>query len=292
MLERPALELSLRAHREFLADGELAERSERFARRWAEWMGLVGLPPVRLTVTAAPPQHVGLGLGTQLGLSVAAGLTRFFGHDDVPLDQLARQCGRGARSSVGTYGFRHGGLIAENGKLADETLGQLIAHVELPTRWRIVLFRPRGLRGLAGRSEQLAFGRLPPVDDRSRDRLWRELAEGILPAAQQGDLPRFGESVYRYGRQAGLCFAAHQGGPFASPELASWVARARDWGVAGVGQSSWGPTLFAILDGQQAAEAFVQAMRQLEGGEDLATTITPAARGGAVITESAATLPS
>jgi beta-RFAP synthase len=281
MLDAPRLSLRLVESSVFRATGPLAERVRAFARRWAESLDQQRLPRVHIRVLTVPDEHVGLGVGTQLGLAVSAGLNRLLGLPDDSLDVLARRVARGQRSSVGTYGFRYGGLIAENGKLADETLGQLVAHVQLPADWRFVLFRPTQLTGLAGRSEQQAFDRLPPVDDRVRDRLWRELVEGILPAAQRGDLRAFSDSVYRYGRQAGMCFAAYQGGPFANPTLASWVERARKLGVRGVGQSSWGPTLFGILPSEEAAVRFARGLRRSPGGDELDILMTGANVGGA-----------
>lgn len=286
MLEAPRLSLRLVESSSFRATGPLAERVRAFTRRWAESWELPRLPRVHIRVLTVPDEHVGLGVGTQLGLAVAAGLNRLAGVPDDTLDVMARRVARGLRSSVGTYGFRYGGLIAENGKLADETLGQLVAHLQLPSEWRFVLFRPTQLTGLAGRSEQQAFERLPPVDERVRDRLWRELVEGILPAAQRGDLNDFGDSVYRYGRQAGMCFAAYQGGPFANPTLASWVERARKLGVRGVGQSSWGPTLFGILPNEDAAAEFARDLQASPGGDELDILMTAASPAGASIDES------
>lgn len=285
MLDSPRIELRIVSSTAFRASGPLADRVRVFARRWADSQEMKFLPRVRVRVLTVPDQHVGLGVGTQLGLAVAAGLNRFFNRPDDSLDVLAQRVARGLRSSVGTYGFRYGGLIAENGKLSDEALGQLVAHVSLPADWRFVLFRPGQLTGLAGRSEQQAFDRLPPVDDRLRDRLWRTLVEEILPAAQRGDLAEFGDSVYRYGRQAGMCFASYQGGPFASPELATWVERARGLGVRGVGQSSWGPTLFGILPHEEAAAEFARALRSYPGGEDLEIQMSAANQEGASVAD-------
>ena len=44
-----------------------------------------------------------------------------------------------------------------------------------------------------------------------------------------------------------------QGGPFASEEIGRLVDALRDHGVDGVGQSSWGPTVFAIVPNEAEA---------------------------------------
>jgi predicted sugar kinase len=42
-----------------------------------------------------------------------------------------------------------------------------------------------------------------------------------------------------------------QGGVYACPEVASAVAWLRDQGIAGAGQSSWGPGVFGIAEGEE-----------------------------------------
>jgi beta-RFAP synthase len=243
------------------------------------------MPPCRIEVTASPPEHVGLGVGTQLGLSVAAGLAAFVDRPQrSPLD-LAASVGRGKRSAVGTYGFAHGGLIVERGKLPDEPLAPLDFRAEVPPDWRFVLIRPRARSGLSGAAEQHAFDRLPPVPADVTQRLIEELRLELIPAISQGDFRRLSESLYRFGTTAGNCFAARQGGPFNGPELTQLVERIRSLGVVGVGQSSWGPTLFALLSDSQQAAAFTDEL-QRQSREPLDIVVTPPSNSGALVTVS------
>ena len=62
----------------FRASGPLADRVTEFARRWATTNQLQAEPACHIHVTSAPHQHTGLGVGTQLGLSVAAGLNGLY----------------------------------------------------------------------------------------------------------------------------------------------------------------------------------------------------------------------
>jgi predicted sugar kinase len=80
------------------------------------------------------------------------------------------------------------------------------------------------------------------------------VTDEMVPALEVGDCARFGESVYRFGRLAGECFSAVQGGAFASPRIAELIERLRGRGITGVGQSSWGPTVFAIVEDAARAE--------------------------------------
>ena len=78
---------------------------------------------------------------------------------------------------------------------------------------------------------------------------------GMLPALHEGDNRTFGEALYEYNRDAGEPFVPDQGGIYASPQAKAIVKCIRDAGVSGVGQSSWGPTLFAICEDIERAQS-------------------------------------
>lgn len=277
MLDAPAVRLEITPHRELLTEGRHAERALAFARRWADHHGLP-FPPCRIVITEAPEQHVGLGVGTQLGLAVAAGLGAFSGLPPASPAELALSVGRGQRSAVGTYGFVLGGLIAERGKLPGEALSPLDCRLELPDAWRFVLICSHTVGRISGSEEALAFAELPSVPDEVTETLTREVRDRMLPAAAQGNFAEFADSVFRYGYTAGLCFADRQGGAYRGERLERLVELAGQLGVRGVGQSSWGPTLFAILPNQAEAEVFCARFRAAT--QDAELVITSANRAG------------
>jgi beta-RFAP synthase len=221
--------------------------------------------PCKVHVAAAPPQHVGLGVGTQLTLAVVAGLAALA--DCWPLDatQLATLSGRAQRSAIGTYGFLHGGLLVDGGKLPGELIGPLEQRVPLPEAWRFVLSHSQQATGLSGIAEREAFDTLPPVPDRVTQQLRRLVLDEIIPAATSSNFDRFGEALFQFGEQAGQCFAPAQGGNFASPEIAGFVAKLRNYGVRGVGQTSWGPTVFSLVQSADEAGKLVAWMSETFG---------------------------
>jgi predicted sugar kinase len=79
----------------------------------------------------------------------------------------------------------------------------------------------------------------------------------VLSAVEIRDFKAFGEAIYEYGRLAGECFAVVQGGPYANEKVAARVRLFRRLGALGVGQSSWGPTVFAATASQESAEDLV-----------------------------------
>ena len=261
-LRNPALELEFSARDHFAAVGPLADRIESFVERAAAAWELESVPPSAIRVATAPPSHVGLGVGTQLGIAVAAGMRCFLGLPQVSIDELARSVGRARRSSVGSYAFDRGGLILEEGQSDPTTIGRLLRRVEMPPAWRWVLITPDGQQGLSGTREAAAFRGLPPVDERVTEILTRLAQDEIMPAAAAGRFADFSRGVYEYGVHAGTCFATVQGGPFATRAAAELVAQLRAWGFAGVGQSSWGPTIFAATESEGAAARLVGRLRE------------------------------
>jgi beta-RFAP synthase len=261
MIEPPTVDVAITSAAQFVATGDHAERVRQFASRVAKNWQLPALPACEINVTA-PPEHIGLGVGTQLGLAVAAGLREFLELPRIGIEDLAASVGRGARSAVGTYGFQQGGLIVDGGKQSPTQLGTIIGRSSLPGDWRFVLIRCHdGTAGLAGAPEIEAFARLPVVPSSVTDQLWHIVNDEMLPAVTRADCHTFGDAVYRFGRKAGECFAPVQGGPFAGDIAEQLVQAIRDFGVAGVGQSSWGPTIFAITPNEATAQSLADWLR-------------------------------
>jgi beta-RFAP synthase len=284
MVEPPVLRLRITPAERFVALGSLREDVRELALRWTASRGDAELPACQIEIAAAPRHHAGLGVGTQLGLSVAAGLNAALAVPPASPQELARSVGRGLRSAGGTYGFALGGLIAERGKLSGETLAPLDRRLAVPAQWRFVLVSPRCGEGLHGQAEREAFGTLPAVEADAAGDLRRELHENLLPAAEAADFAAFSDSVYRFGYRAGLCFAALQGGPYNGPRMQELVELIRDCGVRGVGQSSWGPTIYAVCPDEDAALRLVDQLTTRGGLADADVWVSAPCNCGAQIT--------
>jgi beta-ribofuranosylaminobenzene 5'-phosphate synthase len=75
----------------------------------------------------------------------------------------------------------------------------------------------------------------------------------LLPSLVESDLQGFGDALSEIQRVTGGWFAPGQGGVFAPGPTGMLVERFRRAGAPGVGQSSWGPTAYAIVEGQARA---------------------------------------
>lgn len=260
------------------ATGPHADRAVAFARAAAGDSGV----SFRVAVDSAPPDHVGLGTGTQLGMAVGTAVARELGLELSP-EEVAARVGRGGRSGVGVRGFAAGGLLVDGGKRADG-LGVTLARFDFPPDWPIVLARPRVSPGCHGDREKAAFARPRTADaaGRTTERLCRLVLFGLLPALAERDFPAFGDALTEFNRAAGEPFAADQGGVYASPEVDAIVSAARGFGVRGVGQSSWGPTTFAVCRDPAEAAALAGFLRTRF--PDLAdVTVTAAKNTGATV---------
>ena len=280
MIDKPGLRLTIEEGDG--VTGPLAARAAAFAHRWAEFHKLP-VPRCRLVIHDAPPEHVGLGTGTQLALAVAAGLNAYCGLPSQTPQELALSVGRGLRSAVGTYGFAFGGLVVEQGKLPGEQISPLDCRIDLPAAWQFVLVRHCDVAGLAGEEEVAAMAALPAVPPAVTARLIEEVRERLVPAAATNDFGAFADSLYCYGKLSGQLFAARQGGAYHGPILTELVARIRARGYPGVGQSSWGPTLFVVTASSTDAEALVAQLRQQDAGRRLHLEVSSPCNGGARI---------
>jgi beta-RFAP synthase len=282
MVEAPGLELRAEPAAAWCAEGPLAERALRFAREFAQT--LAAPTPQRIVIERAPPEHAGLGSGTQLGLAVARAVAAAH-RLDLDAVELARRVGRGKRSGLGVHGFERGGFLVEAGKRGSEGVAPLAVRLPFPEEWRVVLVLPAWGQGLHGATEVAALQRLLaegwPLE--RTDSLCRLALLGMVPALIERDLAGFGVALYDLNRRVGEAFRAVQGGTYAHPRTAEVVAFVRQQGIAGVGQSSWGPAVFAVVGDGERAAALVQRLRErfrLVDGEVLATA---AANRGTVV---------
>lgn len=240
-------------------------------------------PACRIQLRQALPMHTGLGSGTQTALALAAALSRLSGEERVRAAQLASRVGRGARSALGIHGFDHGGLLVEGGKRQSEEISPLVARLEFPTEWRVLLVIPEDRRGLSGDAERDAFSKLAPMSPALTDRLCGLVLMDLLPAVASRDFSETAAALREFGRSNGSHFASIQGAVFADPrmsELACWLT---DHGCVGLGQSSWGPTLWILCRDDADANRTRERIASHPAARACTIYLTTAQNTGAII---------
>ena len=317
MIDRPGVHLRMTRGQgssptdRFPATGPLADRAAAFARACVAAWRLEDEAACAIEVVQVPGSHAGLGSGTQLGLAVAAGMRQLFRpsarnagpggvvrFDTSEAVDLARAVGRGRRSSVGVYGFSGGGLIIEGGRFvpADRArdddvtrpFSPLLARVQLPEAWRCVVFGMRNAVGLHGDAEKQAFASLPPVPGEISAHLSRIAVMDLWPAAVEGHFAEFSDALVRYGLLAGKPFErASSCLPYART-MAQLIESLQSMGICGCAQSSWGPTVMACCESDEAADALVARFAATDLARQYDTQIARFDAEGAVVREIAA----
>jgi beta-ribofuranosylaminobenzene 5'-phosphate synthase len=219
-------------------------------------------PGVRIEIDEVIPSHIGLGSGTQLTLAAATAVCALSGLA-LPVAELARALQRGARSGIGGGVFDLGGFVVDGGRGDQDRAPPVISRLPFPEEWRIVLAFDSDLIGLHGEREVAAFRDLPRFPEREAERLARLVLMQLLPALAEARLEPFGAALTDLQQTIGDYFAPAQGGRYASRRVESTLQRLADCGAAAYGQSSWGPTGFAIFSDQAAAEAAMARLREV-----------------------------
>ena len=214
----------------------------------------------RVEIHEAIDEHAGLGSGTQLGLAAGLALSRLY-ERDIPAREVAAIVGRGNRSGIGVGAFEAGGFLVDGGRSAEEEVPSIVARIAFPEEWRIVLVFDNASRGLHGVDEVAAFASLPRFSEVASGGLCRLVLLQALPALAGRDFDLFSNAIGELQRITGDHFSSAQGGRFASPRVARVLQWFEDRGVHGIGQSSWGPTGFAIVSSQAEAERLVGELR-------------------------------
>ena len=169
---------------------------------------------------------------------------------------------RGARSSIGIATFEQGGVVLDGGRGAADQPPPVISRLPFPESWRILLIFDQARRGLHGGAESEAFQQLPPMPAERAAQLCRLVLMVALPALAEQDLDRFGGAIAELQAAIGDHFAPVQGARFLSAAVTETLEWLRAQGVQGVGQSSWGPTGFGVVESEAKANMLLREMQK------------------------------
>lgn len=259
-IDNPMTRLSIRRATMTSIDGAEAERASRHLALLTRHLGLTSA--YSLTVRQAIPAHSGLGSGTQLALAIAAALRRLEGLAPDGADD-AVLLRRGQRSGVGAGIFERGGLIVDGGRGERTTTPPVIARMDFPQEWRVILVLDPRIEGMHGQQERVAFAELPPFEAAAAAEICRLVLIKALPAVAERDIACFGDAIARIQEVVGDYFAPAQGGaPYASAAVAEVMGALRSHGAKGAGQSSWGPTGFAFAQDANEAQRLYDLMHE------------------------------
>ncbi len=269
--------------------------SREYAARAVDVLGVSG---VSIAVEQRLPRHVGLGSGTQLALAVLEATGRAHGYEP-RLREHAPAMGRGGRSGVGVATFEDGGFVIDAGhptaRFTTEpptdgtwTVPPVVARHTLPETWRFLVVVPDTDPGRSGDEEDASMRAVVErADPAVADEIAGIVTRKLLPAAAEGQLESFGAAIAEIGQKNGAWYADAQGGVFRPPAGELIDALDASPVLSGVGQSSWGPVVYAVTDVTHADEATAVARDALDDrGLDGEVLLTNAAGSGARVDES------
>ncbi len=253
--------LSAPQTRILVSEGEEVVASDYIERSKRALLQQFGIQsPVSIEILEEIPRHAGLGSGTQMALAIGVAISELFDLR-LSLRQIAQCIGRGARSGIGIGTFAAGGVVLDGGVNAGKQVPPIIAQHPFPASWRILLIFDHQYVGVHGAAEQQAFKVLADKSLASTQQLSHLLLMEALPALVEQDLASFGKAISNLQAYNGDYFSPVQGGRYASRLVSDVLHDLIAHGIECVGQSSWGPTGFAIFADQTIAESHMRRLQ-------------------------------
>jgi len=211
------------------------------------------------------PEHVGLGSTTQLKLALYSAILRIEGIV-ASLEDIAIKAGVGLISGIGLYGFKYGGLIVDSGRRQGRELVGLLARYEFPESWYIVVATPVTERKVFGEVERKYLMMHTTVNESSYCRALEIVFRKLLPAVVERNFTDFVASIEELDKLTSNYFAI-QKGRFCCRESEVTATALKEAGGEGIGQSSWGPTVYAFFETRKAAENAMKYVKETIGGK-------------------------
>lgn len=255
-IKKPSVKVEIRKSNETKVRGKQRQRTTTFLERLKEKLHIDQHFTIRI-LDVIPP-HVGLGSGTQLALSIGAGISKLL-NLTLEVEEISSAMGRGTLSGIGTFAFKKGGFIIDGGhKINDfSTLPPLIYHRRFPEDWFFVVAIPNIERGLSGPKENAAMDSLPSrlrEKDVNIGQISRLVLMNMLPALEEKDIREFSKSLSQLEEKVGEMFSFIQKGTFRAEIIDSGIQFLLANGALGGGQSSWGPSFYGIIKDKTQAK--------------------------------------
>lgn len=257
-----------------------------FTKRFTE---VFDLPGAEVKVNRSIPKFVGMGYHTTLALSIGSAMAKLYGLK-LSTEEIALAMKRGAITSLGVHAFKVGGFIVEGGFRVNERekmIPPLIFHQSIPSSWRFVIAianEPQEKIVKMRENEDLILRNLKLMPKETSDMLSRIVLVKIIPSMVEGDLKSFGEGLTAFNSELGKFWNEYQCGRTYCHPVVEEAIRIMSRRSSCACQTSWGPTIYGIVDGQSKAEILskeLQSYLAKNGGGEV--FITEANNAGAVV---------
>lgn len=234
------------------------------------------LPGARVNVLDRPLPHVGLGSATQTLVGAGHAVCLLHGLSKSSRE-LAKLAGRGGTSGIGVEAIQSGGFIVDGGhhfrrgenskhEYSPSAVSRgmepppILARHDFPN-WDILITVPLG-EGASGLREVTLFKVVCPVPIDEVRQMCHIVMMQMLPAIIEKDLQTFGQAIEEFQQLGFKVFELRA----QTKLLDDCVRFLRDSGGAGVGMSSWGPSVFAFGEDLSGLQRKARAWLDTHGG--------------------------
>ena len=240
------------------------EAAYLFASRFVDAFDLAG---AEVKVKKSIPKFVGMGYHTTLALSIGSALAKLY---DLKFttEQIALAMQRGAITSLGVHAFKVGGFIVEGGFRVDKRekmIPPLIFRQPVPENWLFVIAianEPQEKIVKMRENEDHILRNLKLMPKETSDMLSRIVLVKIIPSIVENDLKSFGEGLTAFNSELGKFWNEYQCGrtychPIVEDAIKIMLRRS-----SCACQTSWGPTIYGIVDGKNQAELLTKELKE------------------------------
>ena len=175
---------------------------------------------------------------------------------DMSAPDIGQIVGRGGTSGIGVASFDHGGFIVDAGHIKTDKKSFLpssaskaspppiLARYDFPEDWSIIMVIPNVQRKVFGDGEVDIFQKYCPIPLEDVRELIHVLFMQMMPAVLEEDLDQFGRSIDLVQNMGFKKVELSLQNPF----IRDLMDNLKSSGAAGVGMSSFGPTVYAVTD--------------------------------------------
>lgn len=283
-LEEPRLEVSVEA-----VDAGVEVRGSPRREAYVEFASTLlsqarsegcSIGGLRIEVEREIPAHVGLGSTTAIALALGSAVYTLCGLEPLDLERIAVSTGRSLVSALGLYTFKHGGLVVDGGfRPGVKKPPPLLFRVHVPKSVAVVVALPRRPIGEVLRIkavEDKILAEMPSMDEDMAMWASRLVLMGIMASAAEGDWEAAARHLYTLNRRLGEYWASKQGGVYCCREAEVLIVEMLSAGAWGAMQSSWGPTVYGLVERARVREVMERVKGVLDsmgGGEAWATFV-------------------
>jgi beta-RFAP synthase len=206
------------------------------------------------------PFHTGLGSGTQIGLTLAEGINNLYNLnlDKFKIAELVDR--KHSRSAIGFGVFYYGGFITDGGRTTEEKendnyLPPILFKESIPEDWYFIIIIPSlAKEKMAGKKEIETFKKIEKMDIKISAENSHHLLLGMLPALKEKDIIKFSKHLNIIEDNVADYFSEIQSGKYTSSYAQEIIDFLESNQVLGRGQSSWGPSLYALFQNKEKAK--------------------------------------